>query len=327
MDISNAPRIVQRWGGRVQANNHERERLAAQQRDADLQRRISEAYNTQLGESTLNPDYAPMIQPLQTGRQNTSSTVNRSELDASPRSQAPQTPPTPRRSVTRSQSPPSPLASAIASPNALLAQISHQTLRISELETELRTKKDEVTSLRAEREQVEELRLDAINGRRSDEEVHALKKQVERLQELIKETTATTRGLEVKLDGANEELSGMRRRLRQAEAERREVEDRLIRERDQASTREAARRDFLDPSVREPERASATEHGFERISPTPTRAELPDSNIASSNRVENAESESRASTRRSIRGQRGPYISVPRGQRHAGSTFNILLGL
>ncbi|KAL9584512.1 MAG: hypothetical protein Q9212_002076 [Teloschistes hypoglaucus] len=296
MDISNAPRIVQRWGGTVQANNYERERLASLQRDAESQRRISEAYNTQLDESNVNPDYAPMTQPLQTRRRNASSTVISSELDASPRSQPPPTPP---RSVTSSQSPPSPLALPLASPTALLAQISHQTLRISDLENELRTKKDEVASLRAEREQLEELRLDAINNRRSDEEVRALREQVKRLQELTKEATATARGLEVELDGANEELSDIRRRLRQVEAERREVEDSLTRERARALAREPARRDLQDSHVRERDGVSTREHAFEQLSPTFTRAELHDSSIALPNCVENVESESRASTRRS----------------------------
>ncbi|KAI4096792.1 MAG: hypothetical protein L6R37_006916 [Teloschistes peruensis] len=327
MDISNAPRIVKRWGGTVQANNHERERLASLRRDADLQRQIREAHNTQLHESLVNPDYAPMFQPLQTRRRNEFSTVIPSELDVSPRSQASQPPPTPPRSVNSSQSPPSRLASPIVSSTAVLAQISRQTLRISDLENELRTKKDEITSLRAECNQLKELQLDAINNRRSDEEVRALREQVERLRELSNEAMATARGLEVELDGANEELSGMRRRLRQVEAERMEVEDSLTRERHRISAREAEIRDLEDSLTQERERRSAREHAFQRISPLSTRAELPDSNIASPNGVENAENESRVSTRKSIKGPRPAHISVPRGERHAGNTFNMIFRL
>ncbi|KAI4254732.1 MAG: hypothetical protein LQ352_002927 [Teloschistes flavicans] len=208
MDMSNAPRIVQRWRGTVQANNDERERLASLRRDADSQRRISEANNTQLGGPPVNPDDVYCIPPLSYRRWLASSTVIPSELDASPRSQAPQPPPTPPRSRSSPQSPPSSLASSVASPNDLLAQISHQQSHISNLENELRTQKDKVTSLRAERDQLKELQLDAINNRRSDEEVRALRKQVEQLRELINEATATARGLEMELDGANEELSG-----------------------------------------------------------------------------------------------------------------------
>ncbi|KAL8635402.1 MAG: hypothetical protein Q9228_007103 [Teloschistes exilis] len=327
MDISNAPRIVQRWGGTVQANNNERERLASLRRDTDLQRRISEAHNTQLHESLVNTNYAPIIQPLQTRRRNEFSTVIPSELDASPRSQAPQPPPTPPRSVNNSQSPPSRLVSPLPSSTALLAQISRQTLRISDFENELGAKKDEITSLRAECNQLRELQLEAINNRRSDEEVRALREQVERLRELFNEATATARGLEVELDGANEELSGMRRRWRQLEAERMEVEDSLTRERHRVSAREAEIRDLEDSLKQEQERRSAREHAFQRTSPTSTRAELPNSNIASPNRVENAENESRASTRKSIRGPRPAHISVPRGERHAGNTFNMIFRL
>ncbi|KAL9584513.1 MAG: hypothetical protein Q9212_002077 [Teloschistes hypoglaucus] len=259
-------------------------------------------------------------------------------LDALPRLQALRLPPTPPHSTfgTHSPSPPSStVAPSALLPTALSTQISHQRSHIADLEDQLRVTRDENTFLRAENNRLEHQQVQAIHTGSSEEEIRGLTEQLEHYGRLLMQARDNERVLEEELNVARNEAEMLRRRSRQVGGEEADLEDSLA------------------PGARRRERAPTREQPFQRAIPTPMRAEVPHfwppppppplPNLPfhqpppnpphppppprAPNRADMAEKKPRAFMRVSIKEPRRAYISVPRGQRHAGNTLSILFGL
>ena len=116
----------------------------------------------------------------------------------------------------RQQTPLTPPAPNSAAPDAdtsvqirqLQQEVTNQEIRIRRLETEVEAEKDNKQRLRAERHE-------AVNAqRRATDELCRLRAQVANLDELLDASIKREKGLESELDAAREEVTKLKRQLR-----------------------------------------------------------------------------------------------------------------
>ncbi|KAI4194240.1 MAG: hypothetical protein LQ350_007886 [Teloschistes chrysophthalmus] len=321
-----------------------RERRTSMQRDEELQQRMREAQITERDEFSEMVDRIP-FQPTPPHLRDEITGVTIADLDTLPRLQALRLPPTPPHSTFDTLSPPPPPSAVSLSPllsTALSTQISRQRSHIADLEDQLRVTRDENTSLRAENNRLEDQQVQAIDNGSSEEEIRALDERLEHYRRLLRQARENERALEQLLNVARDEAEMLRRTSRQMEGEKADLEDSLApgarRREDAFALREQPFRRFSAADVNYVQTSRRAEPQFWPPPPPPPLLSLPFHRPPPSpphppppprppNRGDVAERNSRPSSRRSIKEPRGAYISVPRGQRHAGSTLSILFGL